>query len=111
MRPVFVKLCIVTALCFSACEEKPTCALSDEQLIQVLADIQIAEAAAQSLVQPVKDSVLEVYYQQVFEIHKVQEDQFRNCYEELQEDPNRMTDIYNRILEELNRMEAESKKE
>ncbi|MBK7410777.1 MAG: DUF4296 domain-containing protein [Saprospirales bacterium] len=94
-----------------SCKDKPTCTLPDDRLIQVLVDIQIAEAAAQSLVQPVKDSVLAGYYQQVFVIHKVEEDQFRNCYEELQNDPDRMTDVYNRVLEELSRMEAQSKEE
>ena len=57
--------------CFLACTgdamEKPT--LSDEKLARIMADLNIAEAATIGLAGYPKDSLVQVYVTQVFEIH------------------------------------------
>lgn len=57
--------------CFLACAggaaEKPT--LSDEKLARIMADLNIAEAATIGLSGYPKDSLVQVYIAQVFEIH------------------------------------------
>lgn len=101
----------ICVLFLFSCKEQKKCALPDNQMVGILTDIQIAEAAAQSLVSPVKDSVLDAYYQQIYEIHRVEEQQFRDCYAALQADPDRMNALYDRVFEELSRLEAKSKEE
>lgn len=103
------KLLIIIFLCLSSCEERTSCVLDDEKLIRILADVQIAESAAQSLVGPVKDSLLKEYYRQIFEIHEVGEDDFRTCFGALEDDPERMNAIYEKVIEELSRQEAKGK--
>lgn len=91
-----------------SCGEKPYCTLSDDQLIPVLTDIQVAEAAAQTLTGTLKDSILEVYYNQVFAIHGVEREEFELCFMELESDPKRLSLIYERVIEELNRQSAQA---
>ncbi|MFZ2900041.1 MAG: DUF4296 domain-containing protein [Saprospiraceae bacterium] len=81
--------------------------MSEAQLILVLGDMQVAEAAAQSLIGTVKDSVLEVYYDQIFSIHGVERAHFEQCFDELQRDPQRLSLLYEKVIEELNRQGAQ----
>lgn len=109
MKLFLFKFLIITSLCFFSCNEKTPCALADEELVLILADVQIAESAAQSIIGPARDSLLDAYYRQIFEIHEVGEEEFRDCFRALEEDPERMSEIYELVIEELNRQEARDK--
>jgi hypothetical protein len=98
---------VLIFLAFISCEEKPSCTMPEEQLVLVLGDMQVAEAAAQSLIGAVKDSVLEVYYDQIFSIHGVERASFELCFDELQQDPQRLSLIYEKVIEELKRQGAQ----
>ena len=65
----FIGFCCILFL-FS-CQEKQgeTPVLSDEKLARIMADLNIAEAATIGLSGYSKDSLMKVYYGQVFEIH------------------------------------------
>jgi hypothetical protein len=57
---------------FSACNfqdpgEKPS--VSEEQMSRILADIAIADAATNSISGYEKDSLVQIYYQQVLQLH------------------------------------------
>ena len=54
-----------------SCQEKKTevQTLDDEKLARVMADLNVAEAATLGLSGYPKDSLIMVYYNQVFEIH------------------------------------------
>ena len=111
MRLFLLVWLAVSGLALFSCGKPKQCILPDDQLVRVLADIQIAESAAQSLISPVKDSVLEAYYQQIYEIHGVEESQFRECYAELQANPDRMNALFEQVFEELGRLDAKSNNE
>ncbi len=49
--------------------EQPT--LSDEKIARVMADLYIAEAATTGLAGQTKDSLTQIYYNQVFQIHEL----------------------------------------
>lgn len=106
MKKIQGVLLAFSFLQFFSCEDKPSCALPEDQLVLVLTDIQLAEAAAQSLTGAVKDSMLEVYYNQILSIHGVEREGFELCFEELQQDPQRMSLLYERVIEEINRQSA-----
>jgi len=63
-------ICCLSLSFFLACTdnaEKPT--LSDEKLARIMADLNIAEAATIGLAGYPKDSLIQVYIAQVFEMH------------------------------------------
>ncbi len=107
MKRMLKVLPVLIFLSFISCEEETSCTLSEDQLVFVLADIQVAEAAAQSLLGTMKDSVLEVYCDQIFSIHGVERAHFELCFDELQQDPQRLSLIYEKVIEELKRQGAQ----
>lgn len=91
----------------SSCQEPPSCAIPEDKLILVLADVQVAEAAAQNLMGERKDSILALYYGQIYTIHGVSEEEFLACFDALQSDPERMSVLYERVLERLSLQQAQ----
>ena len=110
MQSAILKVLIIGGFLFSSCVEKPGCDIPEDRLVRILADVQLAESAAQNLVGPEKDSVLGEYYRQIFEIHRVKEEDFILCYKEMESAPERMNALYEKAIEELNRQEATLKK-
>ena len=73
--------------------------MPDDELVKLLYDIQVAEAALQTVHSDVKDSVVAIYYEQIFEIHGTnQEILFKNI-EVLKEKPIKSHQIYKKVLE------------
>lgn len=97
----FMLFFICGLLGLPSCGDQVSCTLSQGELLDVLVDIQIAETAAQSLTGTVKDSIQELYYRQIFEIHGIEEEVFKTCFDELQADPERMSAMYEKIVEEM----------
>lgn len=60
-------------LIFNACQTKTTeqATLPDEKLSRIMADLSIADAATTGLSGYPKDSLMQVYFKQIFEIHGV----------------------------------------
>ena len=108
---LLVFFALTAGLSTTSCEEERKCRLGEEKLVEVLSDIQIAESAAQSLTGTVKDSVLQSYYGQILEIQGISREEFEICFRELQNDPERMNLLYDKVIEELNLQDAGGKKE
>ena len=90
-----------------SCGPKPAVlAIEKERLIPILVDVHIAEAAVQSLRKLEKDSVIQVYYNQIFEIHKISEDDFYASMEILKQDAYQLAEIYEVVLEEVTKKGA-----
>jgi hypothetical protein len=99
----------VLLLGWTSCQRSMVeCGIPEEQLVVVLADMHLAEAAAQNLSGALKDSTLQTYYRQIFTIRQVDEEGFRNCFEVLQEDPERLNLLYEKVLEEISRQKAQA---
>lgn len=88
-------------------EEVTGLAVPEEKMIQVLADVHLAEASLQSLYGNEKDSTAQVYYQQIYFIHEIEEEQFEEAMQWLRRDPETAERIYARVMEELSKREAE----
>ena len=92
-----------------ACQEKTqSLPLDEAQLVEVLADVHIAEAAGQQLRGATKDSVMQVYYAQICSIHQVDQDAFSRSMEQLRNEPERLQDIYDRVTEAIERVDAKT---
>jgi hypothetical protein len=94
-------------LLFVTCRRERRGLLLDEKtMINVLADAHLAEAAAQNLYGPTRDSVLRAYYQQIFNIHEVDQDDFERSMEWLRENPKYLERIYAAIIDSLSARES-----
>jgi hypothetical protein len=90
-----------------SCRPRPVrLPLEDEVLIRVLADVHIAEAALQNLLGKTKDSLANVYYEQICEIHGVDRALLDSSMLLLQNNPNRLEGIYVEVMKELERLDA-----
>lgn len=89
-------------------EETQPLPLDEAQLIEVLADVHIAEAAGQQLRGATKDSVMQVYYAQVCSIHQVDQAAFVQSMEQLRNEPERLQNIYDKVTEAIERVDAKT---
>lgn len=75
----------------------------EEKMAKVLSDIHMAEAALQDV--PVKsdrDSVAQIYYQQVMKINDTDPDSFEQQLLDLRKDPKRLKKFYSKVIDQLN---------
>lgn len=110
MKEILAPLLMAIALLLfgSACGSEPEgLQIPEEKLVKVLADIHIAEAAAQQLRGQTKDSVLQVYYQQVCEMHGLEKATLEKTMEGLRRQPERLQALYERTMERMERIAAE----
>ena len=102
---------IVLALLLSSCiDEKPTYTLSEDQLIDILVDVHLAEAALQNYYGEEKDSITEELYEALFTFNAIDSTTFRENLKSLRRDPKKLQKIYTMVVEELSEKETESLK-
>jgi hypothetical protein len=106
MRYRFLSLILFVSFLFSCGPKPAVLPIEKERLIPILVDVHIAEAAVQSLRKQEKDSVIQVYYDQIFEIHKISEDDFYASMEVLKQDAYQLEQIYEVVLEEVTKKGA-----
>ncbi|NJL75171.1 MAG: DUF4296 domain-containing protein [Saprospiraceae bacterium] len=61
--------------------------IKGEKLIEVLTDAYLAEAAMQTLTERIKDSLGQIYYQQLFEIHQITKSDFDKTIQLIEKRP------------------------
>ncbi len=102
-------LLLMGALLMGGCGEKPKpISISEKEMVPILRDVHIAEAALQTMASNTRDSMAQIYYLQIFKIHGVTWDDFEQTMSVLREDPVRMERIYEEVMEELAKDDAES---
>lgn len=96
------KAFFIFSLCFlftSCGEEDVQFTMPEDDLVKLLYDIQVAEAALQTVHSNIKDSVVAIYYEQVFEIHGTTKEILVKNIEVLKEKPIKSHEIYKKVLE------------
>ncbi len=73
--------------------------LPDKEMIRILADLHMAEIAAKKVHPTKKDSFLNVYYNQVYQIHHISKEKFEKEFEKLRKNPEKLEDIYKKSLD------------
>ncbi len=98
-----------------SCKEEapPPLPFEEEKIISVLSDVHLAEAAIQSLGKAIKDSMSQVYYDQIYEIHGIQKQDFEQLMEMLRNRPGDLKRIYGKMMErfEIREKEVNAKKQ
>jgi hypothetical protein len=97
-------LLLAGVLSFFSCNNQAVLPVEEEKVIEVIRDIHIAEAAMQNLLDITKDSMGDIYYQQIFEIHGMNKADFDSSMIILRRDPERLGIIYDKVLQELEEM-------
>lgn len=81
-------LVLLLMACREDVSKQPT--LSDDQLAQIMADISVADAATTGMAGYPKDSLMHVYFKQVFKIHGTTVETYENDLRILAKDLERM---------------------
>jgi hypothetical protein len=87
----------------------PDAALNKEKMTAILADIHLAEAKLAGMgnnSQAQRDSTAEVYYATIFKIHKVKAEDFNSSMEAYMQNPKALSEIYEKVLEKLQKEQS-----
>lgn len=100
---------------FAACKKTSTPAatflqpdLAEDKMIAVLLDIHLAEAAVQTEKNTKKDSLLHLYYQDIYRIHNITQEDFERNLEAWFDNPEIADKLYEKVVESLNKSEADN---
>lgn len=102
---LFILLLFASNAFLSCKQEEIKLHIADEEMIKILTDLHISEAAILSLNQKIKDSISAVYYQQIFEIHGVTDSVFYNDLELLRKNSKKLEQIYQKVIVEIEQLE------
>ncbi len=95
-------LLLFIAFLINACQNKgENMTISREKMANILLDIHLAETAASNLSAQKKDSMTAIYYQQIYQIHNIQEQEFKNNLNILKYNPEEMNKVYLLVTDSL----------
>lgn len=89
-------------------DELPTIPI--ETMSKIMGDVHMAEGALLNVPYARKDSMRIVYYEQIYEIHGVSEESFRQDIEYYQTHPKVMEGLYEIVIKNLGKMDQDLKK-
>lgn len=104
----WILLMMTAGLFLLGCQQEKVAPLpfEDEKIISILMDVHLAEASLQSLGKVMKDSMTDVYYNQIYTIHKISKADFEKMIDLLRNSPEDLNRIYGKLME---RVEIEEK--
>ena len=108
MKRGFVIICCCFIIGFG-CQKAKRQAISQEDMVNILIDVHLVEASLLGFSDEQKDSLSQLYYQQIYEIHSVSEEEFMNEMAFLKRHPDDLSLIYEKVLEEIGKRETELK--
>lgn len=95
-------LFVLTIVLLNGCEEKAEpYDFSDKEIKTILADIHTSEAALQSVFGKRKDSLRQVYMNDIYKIHRTDSLKIVRLLNKLREDPEKIETVYQQLLEEM----------
>lgn len=95
-------LFVLTIVLLNGCEEKAEpYDFSDKEIKTILADIHTSEAALQSVFGQRKDSLRQVYMNDIYKIHRTDSLKIVRLLNKLREDPEKIETVYQQLLEEM----------
>lgn len=100
---------VSTSLLSTGCMKQEALPVSDEKIVKVLADVHLAESVLVTYTDPQRDSLATVFYRQIMAIHDMDREVFDTCLAILRRNPERMTEVYDKVLEQLEKEKLGSK--
>lgn len=107
------QLLICLLFCFTClgCEEETPPPFSKEKIQEILIQIHLTDASVTSLLGEMKDSMAQVYMEQVKAINKLTADDIESIFNYLKNNPAFAEEIYGNIITEINERQLEDKKD
>jgi hypothetical protein len=95
-------LFVLSIVLLNGCEEKvEPYDFSEKEIKTILADIHTSEAALQSVFGSRKDSLRQIYMNDIYKIHHTDSLKLVRLLNKLREDPEKIEIIYQQLLEEM----------
>jgi len=95
-------LFVMSVVLLNGCEKKAEpYDFSDKEIKTILADIHTSEAALQSVFGKRKDSLRQVYMNDIYKIHHTDSLKIVRLLNKLREDPEKIEFVYQQLLEEM----------
>ncbi len=112
MKYQTISFLFMMSLFMASCEDKGiSLTIPDDVMRKVLADVHMAEGAILNVRYENKDSMREVYYSQIYEIHGISEEAFRSDMEYYQDRPEELEDLYELVIKDLVELDTRLKKD
>ena len=108
MRSRLVLICCCLFFGFG-CQQAKRQAIPEKKMIDILIDVHLIEASLLGYSNEQKDSLTQLYYHQIYEIHSISEEEFLSEIKYLKRHPKYLGQIYEQVLEEIDKREAELK--
>ncbi len=105
--PIFLVVWFVFSYCGQQKEEEPL-TIPEEKWVQVLVDAHMIEASLQDVAVKQRDSISALFYGQMFDIHSISESEFQQNLRLMDSQPQRLSRIYAKVLEEISKIEAKA---
>lgn len=83
--------------------------MQESELVNLLIDVHVAEAAAQDLYGEIKDSVGRAYYDQIYQIHDIDQAIFDTTLAVLRRNPEYASRVYQKVMDEIDRRQADQR--
>ena len=83
---------------FSCSQKKVYLTIDEDEFVFILLDTYLAEGALQPIFSNQKDSLAQIYYEQIFEIHSISKETFLENIQILRENPTYSKEIYKKVL-------------
>ncbi len=93
-------LFFIVIFCF-ACSKKESLPIGEDKLIDVLSDVHTAEAAMSGLTAVERDTLALRFYDDIFTLHQVAQEDFDTCMARLMRNPERFVSIYEKVEAKL----------
>ncbi len=88
---------VLAALVISSCVEKKSGEWSEQEIIPILFDLNVAESAVEMAHMDLRDSLENQYRRQIFEMHNIDQEEFESMMEDLSEDPKTLEKVNDRL--------------
>lgn len=113
MRLFIFAMVIFLAACSSEKPERPEGVLNADQFTALMIDVQLIEGIrAQRIdVSEKKGKAESFLYAEVFDKHGITREEFEKTYAYYMKNPKRMEQIYEQVLDSLNKLDADIKQE
>ncbi len=101
----FSLISLIFLFTITACNSDTSLSFAEKQKFQsVFLDILIADSAVENAPLRQRDSLKKVYYQQIFKLHDMTEQDYTSYTDRLYDNPGQAQEIYATILDSLNRL-------
>lgn len=101
---ILIFFCLSFLLACNTTSEQLT--IPEDKLIPLLADIHFAEAAVNNVFGEQKDSLLQIYYSQIYVFHDIGKEEFEKNMSILRKNPSRLESLYKIVTDSIAQKES-----